>query len=186
MSIERELKSELAALRSKLASLEARLERETRHSPALPDALPVLLVRVGELSAALSLETVNEVVPAAELGDLPEAPDWVLGLLNVRGSIVPVVDLRARLQGRAPELALGDLIVIVATRLGSAGLAVEEVENVVLLQRAELESSLHEAPHASYVLGTFSRAGRTTVLLGVPELLRHVELPTLAASGAEP
>ncbi|HVJ20865.1 MAG TPA: chemotaxis protein CheW [Polyangiaceae bacterium] len=183
MSVDGDLRHELESLRGRLAQLEARLGEELERSAALPETFEVLLVRVGTTNAAFALETVREVVPMAELVPIPEAPPWVLGLLNVRGGSLPVVDVGARLEREAQPPGLTDLIVIVSTRLGIAGLVVDEVSTVQRLARAAIEASVHGTPHASYVLGTFTHAGQSTVLFGVPELLRHGDLAALLQAG---
>ena len=183
MSIEGELRNELQSLRGRLAQLEARLGEELERSAELPATFEILLVRIGSTNAGFALDAVREVVPMAELVPIPEAPRWVLGLLNVRGKSLPVVDVRARLEPEAQPPGPSDLIVIVSTRLGVAGLVVDEVSTVQRLARAAIEASVHGTPHAAYVLGTFTHAGQSTVLLGVPELLHHGELAALLQAG---
>jgi purine-binding chemotaxis protein CheW len=183
LSVEGELRHELDSLRGRLAQLEARLGEELERSAALPATFEVLLVRVGTINGAFALENVREVVPMAELVPIPEAPAWVLGLLNVRGGSLPVVDVGARLEREPHPPGLSDLIVIVSTRLGVAGLVVDEVSTVQRVTRVALEASVHGTPHASYVLGTFTHASQSTVLLGVPELLRHGDLTALLQAG---
>jgi len=63
------------------------------------DAFPVLLVALDEERLALPLASVVEVLPAVALTPLPTAPDVVRGIANVRGRVLPVLDLRTRLGG---------------------------------------------------------------------------------------
>jgi len=182
MGGEAELQVEVDALRARLAALEARLNQRHKNGRPPGSEVEVLFLGVGTLLAAFELEAVCEVVPAARLAPLPEAPNWVLGTLNLRGATVPVVDIASRLGPCAPGLSVSDIIVIVSTELGTAGVVVSEV-GAVRTVRLDEHASFLETPHAGYVVGTFSHDGRARLLLGVPELLRHSELAPILHAG---
>lgn len=183
MNHELELRAEVDALRGRLSQLEARLKKAYVRPQLGGRDASVLLVDVGELKAALELDRVREVVPAATLSPLPEAPDWVLGTLNLRGKSVPVVHVAHRLGGTAKALALSDLIVIVTTESGMAGLVVSQVGAVKII-RSQEDTSILEAPHAPYVIGSFNDGTVARLILGVAELFRHTELSALVAPAA--
>src|SRR2546429_8217408 len=75
----------------------------------------VLVVRVGPGEFALPIEQVTEVLWMVELTPVPEGPPWLLGLVNVRGEVIPVVDLRTRLGLPAGPVGLSTPLVIVST-----------------------------------------------------------------------
>jgi purine-binding chemotaxis protein CheW len=180
---ELELRAEVDALRGRLAQLEARLKKTYARTDLSGRDTAVLLVDVGSLKSALELERVQEVVPAATLSPLPEAPDWVLGTLNLRGKSVPVVHVAHRLDGAAKTLSVSDLIVIVATPSGTAGLVVSQVGAVKVI-RSHDDTSMLETPHAPYVVGSFNDGTVARLILGVSELFRHTEL-SLAVQEAD-
>jgi purine-binding chemotaxis protein CheW len=177
--IDSELLGEIQALHRRLRELESRVGQASLPSEPLPDEFDVLFVRIGGVAAAFELRSVREVVPAAALTPVPEAPAWVLGLLNIRGATVPVVDIGSRLEGRPARLRVNDLIVVASGKLGAVGLVVNEVDTVARIQRSALQPAVHETPHAEYVLGAFPRGERSVVLLGLSELLRQADLPLL-------
>ncbi|RME66209.1 MAG: purine-binding chemotaxis protein CheW [Caldilineae bacterium] len=98
-----------------------------------------LLLQVGGAFHALDIYAVEEVVRMAALTPKPNAPDWLSGYLNLRGDILPVVDLRRRLGRAAGPLRLNDLIVIVHHAGRRAGLIVDGVSDVVTLSFREGE-----------------------------------------------
>jgi chemotaxis signal transduction protein len=184
MSLESELQEEVDLLHARLAELEARF-RGTYRSGRKPGAsVEVLFVRIGDLHAAFELDTVKEVVPAAALAPLPEAPAWVLGTLKLRGSSLPVVHIGARLNRRSPELLVQHLIVIASTELGTAGFVVDDVGIVLQVTLGEAPS-LTETPHAPYVVGSFTHQDRARLVLGIQELLRHSDLAKHVGASAE-
>jgi purine-binding chemotaxis protein CheW len=181
MSHELELRAEVDALRGRLAQLEARLKKTYARPNLSGRDTAVLLVDVGDMRGALELDRVREVVPAATLAPLPEAPDWVLGTLNLRGTSVPVVHVAHRLGRASKALALSDLIVVVLTESGTAGLVVSQVGAVKVIRSHE-DSSMLETSHAPYVIGCFNDGTVARLILGVAELFRHTELSTFALS----
>lgn len=180
MPVDSEILGEIQALHRRLRELESRVGHGAAPVEPLPEEFDVLFVRIGGVAAAFELRAVREVVPAAALTPVPEAPAWVLGLLNIRGSTVPVVDIGSRLEGRPARLRVNDLIVVATGKLGAVGLVVNEVDTVARIERKALQPAVHETPHAEYVLGAFPRGGHSVVLLGLSELLRQTELPVLS------
>ena len=94
-------------------------------------AIALTLVRMGGRPCAIPCEHVVEVVPRVLLGHLPDAAPQVLGVINLRGDVVPVVDVRSKLAGTGelPTPAYQHLVIV---RAGARqiGLAVDEVTDV--------------------------------------------------------
>ena len=137
-----------------------------------------LLFRVGSAVYGCELAAVREIVPFRRATRLPGAPPYVHGLMNLRGTIVTVVDAGARLEaGRAP-VADGSIILIeYGTRV--AGLAVEEVLDVrlVALDPDTLgEGAAGPEGSAGVVRGVGRVDDTVVVLLDAPMLVRQVLL----------
>ena len=90
-----------------------------RHAgPDLPQAAPLcslLRMAVGSVLLAVAIEHVHEILQVAKLTPLPRTPNFVRGVMNLRGSVVPVIDLAARLGGAPSELGRRSCIVVVNT-----------------------------------------------------------------------
>lgn len=106
---------------------------------------------------ALGVEHVTEVIRMVALTDVPESPAWLLGALNLRGRIVPVIDLRAKLglPRREPDLRTPIIIAEVGARM--CGLVVDTVFG---LQSLSIESLAHSG-------GLDAADGESTVVAGV-------------------
>ena len=98
--------------------------------------LRLLLWRAGATRCAAPIERLREVLPALPLTVLPGAPDSVLGVANVRGTLVTVVDGR-RLLGEADHL-VPDATVLVDLGGRPVGLAVDSVEDLVEVEDSDL------------------------------------------------
>lgn len=93
-----------------------------------------LLVPAGDDTYALPLDRVREVAVAPRVTELPTAPPVVLGVFNLRGEIVPLLDT-GRLLG-LPPLERGRYAVVLDTEHGAAGLAATDVPLTVRLSEA--------------------------------------------------
>jgi len=95
------------------------------------DAVPLLVFVVEGREHALGLDAVVRVLPMMDMAPLPAAPALVAGVVNIGGSIVPVMDLRRRLgyPPRAPGLS--DVLVLATGRRRRMALAADAVRGVV-------------------------------------------------------
>ncbi|MHB1311083.1 MAG: chemotaxis protein CheW [Gemmatimonadaceae bacterium] len=97
-----------------------------------------LVFIAGGRRCACVLETVREIVPMRAATRLPGAPDWVRGLVNLRGALVTVVDLSARFGAPRPG-DTGDVLVSDAEGK-TLGILVDAVKDVVALDAGRLEA----------------------------------------------
>ncbi|MCZ8111528.1 MAG: chemotaxis protein CheW [Betaproteobacteria bacterium] len=83
----------------------------TGHDSDAP--LSLLRMSVGDEALAVSIDDVREILQVARLTPLPRTPDFVRGVMNLRGAVVPVIDLSARLGGPATVTGRRSCIVVV-------------------------------------------------------------------------
>jgi purine-binding chemotaxis protein CheW len=115
-------------------------------SETIPDARPAartLLFRVGEGVYGCDIASVREIIPFRHATRLPGAPRYIQGLVNLRGTIVTVIDLGARLDASREPLRDGSIILAVhGSRL--VGVAVDEVMDVQMIEEESLEGAIGE------------------------------------------
>ena len=133
------------------------------------------MLRLGRREYALPLDCVVEVVRIAALIPVPDAASFVLGLLDLRGRVVPVLDLRLRLPATEPGLSTSICVVEVGGR--AFGLVADGVTDVRPL--AAPVERLEVVPEASPVAGVTHVDGRLVSLL-VPGRLASA-VPSLPA-----
>jgi purine-binding chemotaxis protein CheW len=140
----------------------------------------VILLRVEEREYALPLGCVVEVVRMAALAPVPDGPRHVLGLLDLRGRVVPVLDLRLRL-GLAPaEPGLSTPICVAEAGGQGFGLVADAVTDVRPLEGPV--ERLGVAPADSPVAGVTHVRGRLVSLLD-PGRLAPSPVPAAAGVG---
>jgi purine-binding chemotaxis protein CheW len=101
----------------------------------------VLAFLIGSEEYAVDIRRIREIIKPREPTEVPRAPAFVLGIISVRGTIIPVIDLRRRLR-LDPALwpATRDARILIVTRAEeSFGLFVDEVRQVVRMRDAEIE-----------------------------------------------
>ncbi len=101
-------------------------------------AVRVLIFQVGDLVCAVPAEVAREVLPAQPVTRIPGAPASVLGLINVRGTVLTVLDAH-RLLGREPAEQSENGVVVLDTPAGRCGLRVGQVLDLVGIPSDALE-----------------------------------------------
>jgi purine-binding chemotaxis protein CheW len=89
-----------------------------------------VVLKAGARPVAIEIERVLEMLRMVALVPLDDAPEWVAGVLNLRGRVIPVVDLRARLRLHAGPIGLDSAICIVDSGERSVGLIADEAVGV--------------------------------------------------------
>lgn len=91
----------------------------------------VVIFALDELRFALSMNAVERVVRAVEISPWPDAPPGVVGMVNVHGRIMPVLDVRPRFGLTPRELRLSDHLVIARTGHGEVAVLVDAAVDVI-------------------------------------------------------
>lgn len=122
-------------------------------SEATPQVLEVLIFEVGGQRYALPSSSVRQVVRAVTVVPLPRAPAIVEGVIDVRGTLVPVLDIRSRF--RLPPKPLEHTDHLVLGWAGSRPVAVraDRALDLVRLDAAQVEDARRAAPGVEYVAG---------------------------------
>lgn len=132
-----------------------------------------LLFRVGETVYGCEIAAVREILPFRRATRLPGAPRFVQGLINVRGTIVTVLDLGARLSPDRDPVTEGSIIMAeFGTRI--VGIAVEQVMDVRVL--AEEEGAIPSEEGEGVVRGVGHAEDTVVVLLDVHTLIKQALL----------
>jgi len=117
----------------------------------------LLMFFVGERRLALPLDAVERVVRAVEVTPLPEAPATVVGLINVQGRLVPVLDLRPRF-GLPPRAIEPDDHFVLARGAGrTVALWADAVAGVEACSESELVAADSVLPGSELIEGVFKR-----------------------------
>ncbi|MDE0855874.1 MAG: chemotaxis protein CheW [Nevskia sp.] len=114
---------------------------------------------------------------------IPDAPEFIKGVINLRGTIVPVIDLR--LKFRLGEASYNALTVMIVLNIGSrvVGMVVDSVSDVIALDAAQIcpPPEFGAALDTRYLAGLGTLEGRMLILIDIESLLGSAELALFAA-----
>ncbi|MCX6580384.1 MAG: chemotaxis protein CheW [Candidatus Aminicenantes bacterium] len=121
---------------------------------------------VGDEEYGIDITQVLEIVPLREITGIPGAEKFTKGIINFRGEIIPVYDLRLRLKFEEREYDNETVILIIITGRKKAGVIVDRVAEVIRLTREQITRAPHMLQIPSeYVMGIGQKEGRFVVLL---------------------
>ena len=150
-----------------------------------------LTFTLGSESYGIAVRKIREIIRMVEVTAVPQMPAYVRGVVNLRGKIIPVIDLRLRFQMRAAETNERTCIIVVQVDLPSGvktqmGLVVDAVEEVVQLQVSDLEETPNFGARlqSDYILAMAKIRGKVKTLLDIDRVVTADAMADIAASAA--
>ncbi len=172
-----EILREIDELRQRLYELTRRVAA-SMPAEGLPEGdLDLVVVRVGERRAAFLCRDLDEVVPMARLATIPESAAWVAGVLNLRGAMLPVLDVLARCEGQGRRASVDDLILVASAQGRRVGLIVQEIVAVRTVAGGQLRSVTSDVPFAPYLLGLIGLEAEPLAVWSLGRLVATSDLP---------
>ncbi len=106
---------------------------------------------------------------------LPNSPDYIRGVFNLRGTIVPVVDLRMRFGLGLTEATAGHVVVIVAVDAAQMGLLVDSVSDIITVSKKDIADipQVEGEEQNPFFLGLITDQESLTALISLKEILFH-------------
>ncbi|PSV23354.1 chemotaxis protein CheW [Photobacterium leiognathi subsp. mandapamensis] len=130
----------------------------------------------------INVMQVREVLRYSEIAPVPGAPDYVLGIINLRGNVVTVIDTRSRFGLIPGEISDNTRIVIIEAEKQVIGILVDSVAEVVYLRSSEIDStpSVGTEESAKFIQGVSNREGQLLILVDLNKLLSDEEWDEMA------
>jgi len=132
---------------------------------------------LGDEKYGINVMQVQEVLRVTEIAPVPGAPSYVLGIINLRGNVVTVIDTRNRFGLPSKETDDSSRVVIIETESHIIGILVDSVAEVVELKGAEIETAPNVGNEESskYIQGVTSRDNELLILVDLNKLLSEDE-----------
>ena len=146
--------------------------------------LHIVGFRVGRETYGVPITSLHEIVRVPEITAVPDAPDYLEGVINLRGKIVSVMDLRKRFGAKQAALKRQNRILVVEHAGRLAGLIVDSASEVLKIPSEDVEAppAVFQEGGLNCVTGLGKVRGRLIVLLDMSKLLAPASL--LQQSGA--
>jgi purine-binding chemotaxis protein CheW len=144
---------------------------------------------IGKELFGVDILMVQEIIRAAPITPVPNSPDFVEGVINLRGNILPVIDLRKRLNLLTNEIDLEDTwILILDIENKVTGFIVDSVTEVLKIQEDSIEPPpdiIKAGLESQYLRGVCDIGTNLLILLDFKRILLQEELHTLKAMDGE-
>lgn len=143
---------------------------------------PIVVFTLDRQRYALDLCVVERVDRIVEITPLPKAPDIVLGVVNVRGDVIPVVNIRKRFRLPEREISLSDQLIIANTSARAMALVVDEVIDVIAVSGAAVIDGDEILPGMDYVEGVLKLSDGMVLIHDLEKFLSFGEAKALEES----
>jgi len=130
-----------------------------------------LLFTLGKQIFALHVSKVDRVAPIVEITPLPKAPDIVLGVVNVHGQIIPVINMRRRFSFPEQEASLSDHLLICKPSQRNLALLVNDIQNITAISEKSINGHDIMMPGVDYINGAAKLQNRIVLIHDLNTLL---------------
>lgn len=141
------------------------------------EVLQWVTYKLGEETYGINVMQVQEVLRYTEIAPVPGAPDYVLGIINLRGNVVTVIDTRSRFGLPSSDISDSTRVVIIESDDQVVGILVDSVAEVVYLRSSEIDSAPNVGTEesAKFIQGVSNRDGQLLILVDLNKLLSDDE-----------
>ncbi|KTG18289.1 MULTISPECIES: chemotaxis protein CheW [Pseudoalteromonas] len=162
---------------------EERLLSANKNADSNDEVLQWVTFKLEEETYGINVMQVQEVLRYTEIAPVPGAPSYVLGIINLRGNVVTVIDTRARFGLMGAEVTDNSRIVIIEAEKQVIGILVDSVAEVVYLRSSEIDSApnIGTEESAKFIQGVSNRDGELLILVDLNKLLNDEEWDELSA-----
>ena len=162
-----------------------------RHLAAAGEAHQYLTFALASEMYAVGILNVKEIIEYGNLTEIPMMPAFIRGVINLRGGVVPVIDLAARFGGKESQVGKRTCIVIVEMRHDDIkqdlGIMVDAVSEVLEIQGSEIEPapSFGAKIRADFIAGMGKVAGKFVIILDIQRVLSIDGMAAVLANVAD-
>lgn len=141
---------------------------------------------LGSESYAVELLNVKEVIPVPETAILPNSPNYYVGIMNLRGQIISVIDLRKKLNITPKEKDLEEAVIIFEIDGIGVGAIVDSINKVLNLSTNEIKEvpEIKSQVNTHYIQGVYNQDNQLTIVLDIAKILDIFEIKKLSESAA--
>ncbi|MCW8839608.1 MAG: chemotaxis protein CheW [Gammaproteobacteria bacterium] len=157
-------------------------QRSRQHAHALPQQIEVkttrdgIGLRLGEVTLVVPMEQVKEILTSVTVSRIPGAREWVRGVANVRGNLLPILDLNGFIFGETSRITRHSRVLVMQHKGVAAGLMVSEVLGMRHFLEDEFSNDISQMNTTLQPLlnGVFRQSGEAW---GVFDIHKLVDLP---------
>lgn len=140
-----------------------------------------LTFALGNESYGIEIKYVTEIIGIQPITEVPELPEYIKGIINLRGKIIPVMDVRLRFKKPSKEYNDRTCVIVVDIDEVSIGLIVDNISEVITIQDSEIAAPPEVSKNGNkYIKGIGKVGSDVKLLLDSNKLLNDEEVNNLA------
>lgn len=141
---------------------------------------------IGDEEYGVDIMAIREIKGWTATTELPNTPEYMRGVINLRGAIVPILDLRARFRGPLTETLPRHVIIVVAVGTRVAGILVDAVADIISVSTADIQPipQLDQVEGSGFLTGLVTVDGRMVALLDLDRVFSFDEAEDFSAHAA--
>lgn len=128
---------------------------------------------LGDEEYALDIRDIREIIKPRDITDIPRVPDFLLGIISLRGTIIPIFDLKSRLKLGKTTITSDSRIVVSQVADRAAGLLVDRITQVVSITASKIEPppAVLSGVDRELINGVGRQGGKMMILLNLASVL---------------
>lgn len=155
-----------------MSQLDQSLELDERELEEDSQKGKFLTFRIDREDYGLEIRHVTEIIGIQKITEVPDMADYVRGVINLRGKVIPVIDVRARFRLPPRDYDERTCIIVVHVRELAVGLVVDKVNEVADIPDAQIEPAPRtSSPHGRYIQGIGKIGDEVKIILDASRLL---------------
>jgi len=145
------------------------------------EELQVIAFKLGKEEYAVAIISVQEIIMPQEKTKIPRSPEFVEGVINLRGSIIPVIDGRKRFGLELAKVTPETRIMVLELERNTVGLTVDSVSEVIHMQTKDVQASpVNSDKSQDFILGIGKFKERLIILLDPDNFLDMHEIESIS------
>jgi len=137
--------------------------------------LKIVAFKIGEEEYGLDINDVQSIERIQSITRVPNAPEYVKGVMNLRGNVTPIIDLRTKLKLELAEYTANTRIIITQFEGIELGMIVDQTSDVIDVSTEAIEAPASAGFDYDYLGGIAKIDGRLILLLKLAELIQNDE-----------
>ncbi len=140
-----------------------------------------LIFSLGPEEYAVPILKVKEVIEILDISPIPHTPKYYLGIMNLRGMVISIIDLRLKIKGVSQEITKKSAVIILDFGVFCFGIAVSSVNRVIPIQHEEIKErpAMESIESLQYIQGVVYRDKKLILILDVSKALNLDDLDTI-------
>jgi len=157
----------------------------------ISETVQYLTFKLADEVFALDVAKVREILEITTITKIPQTPEFMRGVINLRGSVVPVIDMRLKFGMSATEQTINTCIIVVEVTLEGdttvLGALADSVQEVVEMEPEQIEPAPHIGTrlNTNFIKGMGKHEGEFVMILDIDKVFSEEEMTAVQAVGSQ-